>query len=154
MSTLSSIPSETLLAVYEGQRTESLQHRQSILNSYGFAMAGLTALGAGAVALGKIALPVKIVLTLAVLAICGFVYAFIKKQRAEAEKGLAILRKIEKHWKVLACDDANNSSLLPRDWCSPATLRWGLTKGDLSQVGSLFVLAVLILLLIWLLPLP
>jgi hypothetical protein len=59
MDELKMIDREVLLAVYEGQRAESLQHRQSMLNSYGFAFAGLVAIGAGAVAPGSLSVWVK-----------------------------------------------------------------------------------------------
>jgi hypothetical protein len=153
MATLSSIPLEVLVAVYEGQRTESLQHRMSILNSYGFAMAGLIALGAGAMAPGRVSLPIKVLLTFAILLICASFCGFIKKQRSEAEKGLAILRDLERHWNVHVCDESGSSSLLPLEWSSPTRLQWGLTRCDLYQVGSSLLLGVLVLLVAWWLPL-
>lgn len=148
MSDLSNISPGILLAVYEGQRNESLQHRQSIVNVWGVAMAGLIALGAGGVALGTIPDPVQKGLTCAVLLICGLVYFYIRRRRSEAEKGLNILREIEKHWKVL--DEDIDSSLLPPEWYHKAELVIGLTKGDQFHMGALFGLGIFIILLIWL----
>ena len=152
MAELGDIKPEVLSAIYEGQRAESLQHRQSIVNSYGFAFAALVALGAGTVAPGALPLSVKFLLTLAIVSICILLYLFVHRQRSEAEKGLIILRRIETHWGVLKCDEASDSSLLPREWCKPQDLCAGLTKGDWYQIAVILVLALLIIAIVWFLP--
>jgi hypothetical protein len=68
---------EILLAVYEGQRAESLQHRQSLFNAYSLSLAGLMALAAGVLATPKPTLGLKIIVGMMVLAVCLSMFKLI-----------------------------------------------------------------------------
>jgi hypothetical protein len=125
-----------------------------MLKSYGFAFAGLVAIGAGAVAPGSLSVWVKSALTIAIIAICVLLYLFVRNQRIKTDEGFAILRTLEKHWGVIKSDEAQTEfSLLPPKWCRPVRLHGGLTPADWYQVGGTWSLGGLILLAIWLLPL-
>jgi len=91
---------ELLLAVYEGQRAESLQHRQTIFNSFSLSMAGLLAIAAGVVAPGHLSCELKVIIAVVVLFVVISITYFICTQRAKSEEAMKIMRELEKHFRL------------------------------------------------------
>jgi hypothetical protein len=144
---------ELLLSVYQGMRSESLQHRSSILTSYGLAIAGLLAIGAGGLAPGKLPMNMKWLIAFIIVAVCISIWVFIKRQRAESEKAMAVMRQIEDHYRLFETGKyLVKKSVLPEEWCRWPSMPLGLTYGDWIHVGSLVLIGVGILLLLGFIP--
>jgi len=129
---------DTLLAVYEGQRAESLQHRQSIFNAFSVSLAGLLAIAVGVAAQDHLEPPLKWTIAIAVFIVWVSIFIFIRSQRAESEKAMDVMRKIESNLKLFE-EDAfiSKDTVLPPDLAVSPTLILGMKKADRFLVGSL-----------------
>jgi len=144
---------ELLLAVYEGQRAESLQHRQTIFNSFSLSMAGLLAIAAGIVAPGHLPVELKCIIGSVVLIVLASISIFIVSQRAESEKSMKIMRKIELHLNLFEPNAViTDDTVLPKKYSKPARFTLGLTTADWHHVGSLILVSIGIWILLLFLP--
>lgn len=145
---------EILLAVYQGMRSESLQHRLSISTSYGLAIAGLLAIGAGALTQEGLPLDLKVALTAVLMSVCIPIFVYIRQQRKESDKSMQVMRKIEEHYDLFEfAKYINRDSVLPEEWRDPPSIRWvGLTRGDMNHVGSLGLVALVLIVVFWMSP--
>jgi len=144
---------ELLLAVYEGQRTESQQHRQTIFNSFSLSMAGLLAIAAGVVAPGHLLVELKWIIAAVVFIVLASISIFIRSQRAESEKAMKVMRKIERHLRLFKKSAfITDETVLPLEFSQPPRFTLGMTKADWFHVSSLALVSIGIWLLLVFLP--
>lgn len=144
---------DLLLAVYEGQRSESLQHRQSLFNAFSLSLAGLLAMAAGVLAAPKLDTGLRWLVAGVVVIVCASMFMLIRKQRAESEKAMCIMRRIESYLRLFEKGSViPNETVLPSDFATPPCLPCGLTAGDWLQAGALVLVGVGILGLLYFLP--
>lgn len=137
---------EVLLAVYEGQRAESLQHRQSLFNAYSLSLAGLMAIAAGVLAVSDLMVGLRVVIAAVVVVVCVSMFLLIHKQRAESEKAMQIMRRIESYLQLFESGALiPGESVLPPGFANPPVLKCGLTEGDWLQAGALILVSIGIL---------
>ncbi|SDO94896.1 hypothetical protein [Desulforhopalus singaporensis] len=141
---------EILISVYSGQRQESLQHRQSIYNSFSLAIAGLLVILGGLLAGGPINTYIRVVSGIGILAFCIYISLFIKQQRNESDKGLAIMLKIEKEWGLYEKDRyIKNETVLPESFAVPGRMAGEYSIADFFHSYILFILAAINILVIF-----
>jgi hypothetical protein len=141
------VEAQILLAVYDGMRAESLQHRGSISTAYGIAIAALLAIGGWAFTQDQLPLCQTMIVTgVSMLTGIGLLVLYIRRQRKESNKNMCVRIKIEDHFCLLKGGKyIEGSSILPQEWRRPPRTKWGLTAGDWVHVGSLLFLLVLVL---------
>jgi hypothetical protein len=143
---------DVLIAVYEGQRSESLQHRQSMLNAFSLSLTGLLALAAGVLAAPNLDIKLRCLLAFVVFVVCVTMTRLIQKQRIESEKGMSIMRKIEAHLRLFTKGGViPNETILPPSFAKSMRLTCGLNGADWLQAGTLLIVGVgIVFLLAWL----
>ncbi|MGA2300223.1 MAG: hypothetical protein ABSG77_05965 [Candidatus Acidiferrum sp.] len=134
---------ELLLAVYDGQRAEAAQHRQSIFNAFTFSMAGLLAIAAGVVAPGHLDTKLKCTIWLVTVILWFSTSIFIRNQRGESDKAMEVMRKIERHLKLFESGVLiPGVAVLPQDFAQ-ASSRWlKMSKADRFHVAWLAALTI------------
>jgi hypothetical protein len=138
---------QILLCVYEGMRSESLQHRSSIGTSYGLAITAVTAIGGWALTQEKSSYYLTVTVAIVLMFVCIAVFiCYIRQQRNESSDSLSVMRKIEEHYGLFEPGKyVKGDSILLEQWRDPPTNKWGLSKGDVHHVKSLALVAVLLI---------
>jgi hypothetical protein len=128
---------EVLLAVYQGQRAEAAQHRQSIFNAFAFSIAGLLAIAAGVVAPGHLGAQLKWMIAIVTLIVWVSMCIYIRSQRVESDKAMAVMREIERHLKLFDKGALiPDVAILPPAFAYPARRWLKMSKADWFHVGS------------------
>jgi hypothetical protein len=146
-------PQEILLSVYEAQRQESLQHRQTIFNTFSLSMVGLMAILAGVIAPGHMPSTLKWPVAIAIVIISISTIRFIRQQRQESEKAMRIMRSVENHLGFYEPGRYwPDQSLLPKEYSKSHTTWTGLSRADLFSAASILLLGIVIIILLVCMP--
>jgi uncharacterized membrane protein YhhN len=132
-----------LISVYNGQRSESLQHRQSLLNAYSLSLAGLMAIAGGILVAPKVTAASRWIIVAVVVIVCVSMFMLIRRQRAESEKAMCIMRNIENHLGLFSVGTLiPNEIVLPEEFTKSPHMRCGLTSGDWLQARTLLLVGI------------
>lgn len=142
-----------LLSVYEAQRQESLQHRQTIFSTFSLSMVGLMAVLAGVIAPGHMPSTLKWPVAIAIVVISISTIRFIRQQRQESEKAMRIMRSVEDR---LGFYDPGRylpgQPLLPAEYSRSHATRTGFSREDLFSAASILLLGIVIIILLVCMP--
>lgn len=153
MEELNSEQRQTLRFIHQAQRDESLGHRKSIFNAFSLSMAGLLVVLAGVVSADAMLPILKGVISFAVVVVGIMICSFIWQQRQESEKGMKIMRQIERQLGLYDVGRyISGQEVLPTELQGPTNMKLGITKGDWFQVIPLVLLALSIIVVVILLP--
>lgn len=137
---------DILLSVVQGQRQESIQHRQTILNLFSLSIAGLMVILGGVISANKLSCELIWIIGIGIGTICICIPLFICQQRKESDKGMEVMRTIEKHLKLYKENSfIPGKSILPGSF---ANEKRGLTTADYFQTFTIIFLGLIIILAI------
>jgi FtsH-binding integral membrane protein len=140
---------DVLLAVYQSQRQEALQHRQNMFNAFSLTVAGFMVILAGVVSTSSLSCVLRWVVGLAVVVICLVVILFIRQQRRKTREGMSILLPIERELRLFERGEyLQDRSVLPSDFSTLPGTTMGLSHGDWYLAIWLAALAALVLITI------